>query len=59
MVLADQLDAATLDEEWFSAVSTTTDPRTDWCGSPACEDTQLHGKDLIRCCWLSYMAHTV
>ena len=43
--LADLLDAATLDEDWFSAISTTNDPRTDWCGYPACDDTQLHGKE--------------
>ena len=43
--LADLLDAATLDEDWFSAISTTNDPRTDWCGYPACDDNQLHGKE--------------
>ena len=45
--LADLLHAATLDKDWFSAISTTNDPRTDWCGYPACEDNQLHGKDLL------------
>lgn len=46
-------------KDWFTAASTTTDPRMDWCGYPACEDTQLHGKGLICCCLLSYLAHTV
>ena len=43
--LGDLLDAATLDEDWFSVISTTNDPRTDWCSYPACDDTQLHGKE--------------
>ena len=45
--LVDLLHAATLDEDWFSVISTTNDPRRDWCSYPACEDNQLHGKDLL------------
>ena len=50
MFLVELLHAATFDEDWFTAVSTTTDPRMDWCVYPACDDTQLHGKDLIYYC---------
>ena len=57
--LTDLLAAVSQNKDWFTAASTTTDPRMDWCGYPACEDTQLHGKGLICCCLLSYLAHTV
>ena len=43
--LADLFDAATVNEDWFSAISSTNDPRTEWCGYPACEDNQLHGRE--------------
>ena len=43
--LADLFDTATVNEDWFSAISSTNDPRTEWCGYPACEDNQLHGRE--------------
>ena len=43
--LADLFDAATVNEDWFSAISSTNDPRTEWCGYPTCEDNQLHGRE--------------
>ena len=43
--LADLFDAATINEDWFSAISSTNDPRTEWCGYPACADNQLHGRE--------------
>ena len=31
--------------DWFTAVSVTTDPRTDWWGYTTAATTQLHSKD--------------